>query len=184
VEALSRLCKREEPPLHPVRCRKSGTFLYGFAGASGPAFQGSAQLSDEIWYQYRQWITRVTKEETSNWRELGNMLELIKGFVKGGEFESFELFIFTDNYTAKNAFWKGPSNLRRLYELVLELRTLAHEHGLLLHVTHLSGKRMIAQGTDGLSRADHSQGVMQGLGMVDYMPLHEDPFDREPRLQK
>jgi hypothetical protein len=43
---------------------------------------------------------------------------------------------------------------------------------------------MIAQGTGGLSRADHSQGVMQGLGMVDFMPLHQDPFDREPRLLK
>jgi hypothetical protein len=98
--------------------------------------------------------------------------------------EGFELFVFTDNSTAENAFWKGPSTSRRLYELVLELRTLEHEHGLLLHVTHVSGKRMITQGTDGVSQADHSQGVMQGLGMVDSMPLHEDPFDREPRLRK
>jgi hypothetical protein len=44
----------------------------------------------------------------------------------------------------------GPSGtltLRRMYELVLELRTLKHEHGLLLHVTHVSGNRMIVQGT-------------------------------------
>jgi hypothetical protein len=61
---------------------------------------------------------------------------------------------------------------------------LKHKHGLLLHVVHVSGKRMIAQGTDGLSRADHSQGVMQGLGMIDFMPLHQDPFNREPRLLK
>jgi hypothetical protein len=76
------------------------------------------------------------------------------------------------------------STSRRSFELVLELRTLKHKHGLLLHVVHVSGKRMIAQGTDGLSRADHSQGVMQGLGMIDFMPLHQDPFNREPRLLK
>jgi hypothetical protein len=167
-----------------VRCNKSGTFLYGFADASGPAFGGSAQVGDEIRYQYGQWITQVSEEETSNWRELGNLLEFIKDLVGGGEFEGFELFIFTDNSTAENAFWKGTSTSRRLYELVLELRTLEHEHGLILHVIHVSGKRMIAQGTDGLSRANHWLGVMKGLGMVQFMPLHEDPFDREPRLKK
>jgi hypothetical protein len=75
LEALSRLCKGKE-----LRCRKRGTFLlYDFAdAASGPAFGGSAQVSDEIRYRYGQWITRVTKEESSNWRELGNWLEFIK----------------------------------------------------------------------------------------------------------
>jgi hypothetical protein len=97
VEALSRLCEGKEPPLRSVRCLKSGTFLYGFVDASGLAFGGSVQVSDEIRYQYRQWITSVTEEESSNWRELGNLLEFIKDLVKGGEFEGFELFIVTDN---------------------------------------------------------------------------------------
>jgi hypothetical protein len=90
---------------------------------------------------------------------------------------------FTDNSTAKNAFWKGTSTSRRLYELVLELRCLEHKHGSLLQVIHVSGKRMIAQGTDGLSRADHTQGVIKGLGMVEFMPLHLDPLEREPKLR-
>jgi hypothetical protein len=94
------------------------------------------------------------------------------------------LFIFTDKSTAENAFWKGTSMSRPLFEVVLELRTLEHKHDLLLHVVHVSGNRMILQGTDGLSWADHSQGVMQGLGMVAFMPLHQDPFDREPWLLK
>jgi hypothetical protein len=111
-------------------------------------------------------------------------LEFIKDLVGSGEFEGLELFISTDNSTAENAFWKGTSTSRRLYELVLELRTFEHKHGLLLHMAHISGKQMIAQGMDGLSRADHSQGVMKGLGMVQFMPLYEDPFDREPRSKK
>jgi hypothetical protein len=61
---------------------------------------------------------------------------------------------------------------------------LEHKHdGLLLHVVHISGKRMIAQkGTVGLFRADHTQGVMKGLGMMEFMPLHQDCLDREPKL--
>eukprot|EP00978_Attheya_sp_CCMP212_P005518 scaffold12392_cov31-Attheya_sp.AAC.1 len=43
---------------------------------------------------------------------------------------------------------------------------------------------MIAQGTDGLSRGDHSQGVMQGLPMTAFIPLHIDPFERSPKLKR
>jgi hypothetical protein len=42
---------------------------------------------------------------------------------------------------------------------------------------------MIAQATDGLLRADHTQGVMKGLGMVEFMPSHLDPLEREPKLR-
>eukprot|EP00978_Attheya_sp_CCMP212_P038461 scaffold190893_cov43-Attheya_sp.AAC.1 len=42
---------------------------------------------------------------------------------------------------------------------------------------------MIARGTDGLSRGDHSQGIMRGMPMTAYMPLHLDPFDQEIRLK-
>ena len=44
---------------------------------------------------------------------------------------------------------------------------------LILHVVHVSGRRMIQQGTDGLSRADHSSGVMKG----DASAVH--PFERD-----
>jgi hypothetical protein len=35
-------------------------------------------------------------------------------------------------------------------------------HGIILHIIHVSGKRMVNQGTNGLSRADHSMGVTTG----------------------
>jgi hypothetical protein len=146
----------ETPPLRAVRCQESGTFLYGFGDASGAAFGASVQLGDTIKYQYGQWIASVTEEETSNWRELANLVEFVRELVEKGKYDGFELFIFTHNSTAENAFWKGTSTSRRLYELVLELQCLEHKHGLLLHVIHVSGRRMIAQGRDGLSRADHT----------------------------
>jgi hypothetical protein len=43
---------------------------------------------------------------------------------------------------------------------------------------------MIAQGTDGLSRGDqHTEGVMQGRAMIEYIPLHLSAFERSPRLK-
>jgi hypothetical protein len=114
---------------------------------------------------------------------LNNLVEFAEGKVRSKDMEGCELFIFTDNTTAEAAFWKGSSKSRKLFELVLRLRKLEMEHDMIIHVVHVSGKRMIAQGTDGLSRADHSEGVMQGKPMIDFIPLHQDPLEREPRLK-
>jgi hypothetical protein len=93
-----------------------------------------------------------------------------------------ELFVFTDNSTAEAAFWKGSLTSRKLFELVLRLRFLEIKHDLKLHVIHASGRRMIEQGTDGLSRADEWSGVMRGRPMLDYIPLDLSALDREPTL--
>jgi hypothetical protein len=58
------------------------------------------------------------------------------------------------------------------------------ENDLILHVVHVSGKRMIRQGSDGLSRADHSQGVMTGASMESFIPLHQSALERDTRLEK
>jgi len=41
-----------------------------------------------------------------------------------------------------------------------------------VHVIWVSGKCMIAQGADGLSRGDLTNGVMSGKPMLDFAPLH------------
>eukprot|EP00978_Attheya_sp_CCMP212_P037942 scaffold183200_cov67-Attheya_sp.AAC.3 len=87
------------------------------------------------------------------------------------------MFMFTDNTTAEAAYWKGTSHSRKLFELVLRLKKLETKNDLVLHMIHVSGRRMIAQGTDGLSRGDHLQSVMQGLPMTAFMPLYLDLFE-------
>jgi hypothetical protein len=42
---------------------------------------------------------------------------------------------------------------------------------------------MIAQGTNGLSRADYSEGVMRGIDMQAFVPLHLNALEREPKLK-
>ncbi len=59
--------------------------------------------------------------------------------------------MFTNYSTTEAAYWKGTSKSRKLFDLVLRLKKLEVEHDIILHVIHVSGKRMIAQGTDGLS---------------------------------
>jgi hypothetical protein len=83
-----------------------------------------------------------------------------------------ELFVFTDNTTAESAFYKGTSSSKRLFQLVLDLHKLQLHGGFVLHLIHVAGQRIIAQGTDGLSRGSTYQGVMAGTLFLKYVSLH------------
>lgn len=184
VRALLSLCSSSSPPFRRMRPSRTATLLYGFVDASGPAFGASHQRvgSSNIHYHYGQWTSSVSSEESSNWRELGNLVFYLEGLEKKGELTDSEVFMFTDNSTAEAAFWKGSSSSQKLCGLILRLRQVEMRSGMILHVTHVSGKRMIAQGTDGLSRGDHSSGSMTGAPIRSFIPLHLPPLERSPAL--
>jgi len=100
-----------------------------------------------------------------------------------GLLDDLEVFMFTDNSTVDAAFWKGSSKSKKLLDLVLRLWQLEMRTGMILHIVHVSGKRMIAQGKDGLSRGDHSTGVMTGKLITAFVPLHLGAFERSQELQ-
>jgi hypothetical protein len=172
----------DHPPLKRVRACKSGKVFYGFGDASGSGFGATIQIGDEIHYEYGQWCLEVTKERTSNWRELNNLVEALEGLVCEHDLRGCELFIFTDNSVAESAYWKGTSKSKALFELVLRLKMLELKYGMHIHVVHVSGKRMIAEGSDDLSRAFHGTGVMLGKDIRFFIPLHLDPIVREPKV--
>jgi hypothetical protein len=151
VAALRRLMSCEEPPLKRARCSRSAKCYYGFGDASGSGFGATIQIDDEIHYEYGQWCSQVTEERSSNWQELDNLVEALERIVVEQDLRGSEIFIFTDNSIAEAAFWKGTSSSPRLFELVLRLKELEMKYDLTLHIIHVSGKRMIAEGTDGLS---------------------------------
>ena len=78
-------------------------------------------------------------------------MEFLEGKAATGMLDGAEVFMFTDNSTTEAAFWKGTSHSKKLCELVLRLKELEMAHGMILHVIHVSGKRMIKSGIDGLS---------------------------------
>ena len=49
-----------------------------------------------------------------------------------------------------------------MFGLILRLRKLELESDIILHMIHVSGKRMIASENDALSRGDTTKGVMKG----------------------
>jgi hypothetical protein len=102
---------------------------------------------------------------------------MASGLLRGSE-----VFIFTDNTTAKGAYYKGNTDSPVLFELVLRLQTIDMTGLVKLHVIHVAGARMIAQGTDGLSRGDYSSGVMSGVSILGFIPLHLTAVSRSPSL--
>ena len=182
VLALKKFFGRSHPPRRLVRGIRVIEAFYGFGDASGAGFGASfGETEDATFYRFGQWCTSVS-EESSNYRELRNLVESLREFLIEKQVRGAEIFLFTDNSVAEAAYWKGNSSSRKLFELVLEMKQMEYDFELQLHVVHVSGKRMIAQGTDGLSRADFSEGVMAGKAMTSFIPLHLDCEERAPGM--
>ena len=56
------------------------------------------------------------------------------------------------------------------------------EYGLTIHIIHVAGTRMIAQGTDGCSRGSFLEGVMAGASMLSFVDLGKTAVERCPEL--
>ncbi len=119
---------------------------------------------------------------SSNFKELKNLVDSIEEGVLSGELAQAELFVFTDNTTAEGGYYRGNSDNRALFSLILRLRCLEMSAALQLHVIHVAGTRMIAQGTDGLSRGSLTEGIFSSQPMTLYIPLHLSVLDCSPSL--
>jgi len=195
VAALIQLSQFKLPPLRVVRPSHVVQVFYGFGDASGKQF--GATLSENYNCRGRLSEHKLTKEgiryrvglwspeeeeESSNYKELKNLVDTIKEEAGAGRLRDCELFIFTDNSTAEGCFYRGTSKSRYLHALVLELRKVEMTFGMTIHVVHISGRRMIAQGTDGCSRGSMMEGVMAGKDMLTFIDLSRSALERYPQL--
>jgi hypothetical protein len=180
--SLMHLMTAPTPPIRYVRPTHITVAIYRFGDASGQGFGSSFALPDGCTiFRHGLW-GRDADDESSNFKELHNLVSAIEEGVASGELRSTELFIFTDNSTAEGAYYKGNSSSRRLFDLVLRLRTIDMDGQLKIHLTHVTGTRMIHQGTDSLSRGNYTDGVMMGQPMLSFVPLNRSVFDQSPPL--
>ena len=182
IKALHHLTRSDHPPKRKTRPSSSVVALYGFADASGKGFGSTLYIKGHLHFRHGQWADHYD-EESSNFRELDNLITAIEEAYREGLLDDAELFMFTDNSTAESAFYKGTSTSERLFGLVLRLRALQMTGDFVLHVIHCAGTRMKAQGTDGLSRADLTEGVMRGSSILSFVPLHLNAIERNPKIK-
>jgi hypothetical protein len=138
IHPLSVLFSSDKPPRRIIRLNKISEALYMFGDASGSGFGSSLKVGKEIFYLHGQWKPSFS-QESSNYRELCNLINAIKRASFEGLLKDSELFVFTDNTAAESSFYKGTSSSKRLFKLTLDLRELQMNDGLMLHVIHVVG---------------------------------------------
>lgn len=187
VEMLNGLFQGKTPSLRLIRGYSIAKVLYGFGDASGAGFGASwveqkcAQAGNSVRYRFGRW-GKEGMDRSSNFRELRNLLDTLETMGANGELSGVEVFLFTDNATAEAAYGRGSSSSEGLFLMVKRLKLMEMLYQSRIHVIHVSGKRMIGQGTDGLSRGSLQDGVMQGDDMLGFIPLHKNALERASRL--
>ena len=181
VRALLSLFDSPVPPTRFVRAKFIKTAIYGYADASESGFGSTLGTASALFFSHGIW-TEAGSAMTSNYRELENLVCTLEQGVESGQLHHTEVWLFTDNSTLEAVFWKGHSSSSLLNGLILRLRKLEMSGLLRIHMVHIPGTRMIAQGTDGLSRGDLTDGVMTGLSILDFVPLNKSAMDRQPGI--
>jgi hypothetical protein len=179
VQVLSDLLVGKEPHRRYVLPREGCKVVYGFGDASGSGFGSSLEIDGEISYRHGQW-NEDHQEKSSNFRELANIVYALEQAHEQGVLNATEVFLFTDNTTAEGAFFKGTSKWEHLFALVVRLYRLQMSGDVVLHLVHVAGKRMIKQGTDGLSRGVPATQLASQDGMLSHIPLHLSVLERQP----
>ncbi|KAL7565773.1 hypothetical protein ACA910_010211 [Epithemia clementina (nom. ined.)] len=184
VQALEKLTQTDQPPECILRpCKLGARPQYCFADASGAGL-GVSQWSPgdtHIEVDYGSWGDGKASNSSSNFRELGNIVQKIERMNCEGKLTNMiELFIFTDNTHAESAFDRGTAKSPEVLGLMFRLHRILMKGYAFIHVIWVAGKQMIDQGTDGLSRSNLTSGVMRGLPMLYYVPLHQTAIERQP----
>jgi hypothetical protein len=181
LRSMLEIMKSTIPPLRLIRGPGLAYVLYGFGDASGAGFGSSWESSEGMRYRFGVWGKDVGGR-SSNYRELRNLVDSLEEIGEEQKLRGTEVFFFTDNSTAENAFFKGASSSELLHELVTKLRKLEMTQGCKIVLVHVSGERMKLQGSDGLSRGNLLEGVMTGKDILSYIPLAETAIERSPYL--
>ena len=182
IMSLQHIFRSNSPPLRLVRSGKLTQPLYMFGDASGTGFGSMWNIDEKIYFRLGTW-DKSSNSQSSNFREMKNLLDTLLSLVKENSLKGYSIFVFTDNSTAELAYYKGNSKSKLLHNMVTQLRAIELEERCSISIIHVSGERMKSQGTDGLSRGSLLEGSMKTQDMLAYIPLQYGCFDREGGVQ-
>jgi hypothetical protein len=158
--------------------------MHGFGDASGTGFGSTISMSNgDIVWKRGVWSRTMVEGHNSIFFELANLVHALEDLHKAGKLDGQEILMCMDNTTAEAAHYGGTTkNGKRLFDLVLRLRRIEREGQCKIVLVHVAGRRMIWQGSDGLSRGDENAGVISGEEMMSLVPLHKAGVDRSENL--
>jgi hypothetical protein len=181
LRALKKFFTIPVPPIITDRSTNIQMAVYGFVDASKSGFGASIDHGNKVTYRMGIW-GRDTEEDSSNYREFANLVETLEEESLDGSLDGVMLVVATDNSTVEAAVYKGNSSNVKLFDLVVRLRLLELKVGGKFIISHVSGKRMVHQGTDGISRGHLREGITVSEMMLDFCPWHLSALERSPHL--
>ncbi len=181
LEALLHLAQADKPAMRCVCNKHTITAYYGFGDASSGGFGSTVERPDGLHRRFGIWGNDI-EEQSSNYRELCNLAETVEEEAQEGHLKDSKLWIFTGNPTAESCFFKGGSTSKTLHKLILQLKKAEMSYGFTLHLVHVAGTRMIAQGTDGLSKGSFLEGVARGKDILSFINLAQGALERNPPI--
>ena len=179
LESLQILIAPSTVPEVNIRSRSVVTVVYGFGDASGTGLGATFTCGSGFNFRIGVWGSDEDPE-SSNWKEFSNIVESLEDEASLDHLRNAEVFMFTDNSTVEACVAKGSSTSPKLLSLVVRLLALTSKVGVKINIIHVAGSRMIAQGTDGVSRGYLGQGVMAGDAMTLHIPIHQSAVERSP----
>lgn len=184
LEALNAFFDHPTPVQVIVRPVGGAYFVsYGGGDASGEGFGSRiARQIAGLQPSLRQgfWCTEAS-EQSSNWRELRNLVNGVKVESRAGRLVGCELWLGTDNKVAADCWHKGSSDSQTLFDLVLELKLESLHGNFVVKLFHMAGTRMIQTGIDGLSRGEFQLGQLTSPTATE-IPMYRSPIDRSPAM--
>jgi hypothetical protein len=102
-----------------------------------------------------------------------NVAERLLTLNKSRALTNHKVFILTNNSAFEGSYYKGHLSSKELSNIVFHLYKAQQTGGFILHVLHISGKRMKGTGVNGLSRGDHTEGMMVGKDPMSFLPFHQ-----------
>ncbi len=170
LECLVKLTSTSKPPCQLYQARwQSAFFVVGDASGKG---KGNAVIEQYgVDYELGAWNPEW-REKSSNCWKAENLTDRLERLVASGSLHNHEIFLITDNSSFEGVYYKGHSPSRQMLEIVFQVHKAERDEGFILHVIHISGKRMKALGVDGLSQGDLTEGMMGGKDPISFIPFH------------
>ena len=89
----------------------------------------------------------------------------------------------TGTFAVEFCLYKGNSSSEKLYDLIVRFRALEIKMSAKYYITHVSGQRMVAQGTDGVSRGHLRKRLSIGDAMLIFYPWGKCAIDFHPPIK-
>jgi hypothetical protein len=104
LEAILHLTEGEQPQVRSVRSKCTITAYYGFCDALFGGFGATVERPGGLHRRFGLW-GKDDEEQSSNYRELCNLVDTVEEKAKEGHLKNGELWLFTNNSTAKSCFF-------------------------------------------------------------------------------